>query len=201
MEDYLDEYKIKEMSEFADIFREVLLSEPSDHEKEDWVKAIGLPELFQTYERMPNGMTVMYPEDAEKFFLKFGNNNARGMIFGRVLDDALPEDFTTVSIRTIRPKLIFDYPALKKYETDKIIIGVPLLNTRLLRNYFFREIYNLNLRELITLSRRFSGLFFLSDFADMMIYLNAGTKLEYEDKLTQMLRHKILKTIGIYELI
>jgi len=198
--------KEKDKKSLSEAYYDACLSEPADVEKADFLKYTGRPEEIVKYEKMPNGMAVLYKEEIESFMCRYNCFPSGGMLWGRVFTDGLPENFDTIKIKEINPKMYFSidwFEALKTEHDidDYCFLGIPILNTEMLRPEFFMMIYNLNFTRLIDVVLRFERMSFIRPYAEMIVRLNGYTSCEFEEQLADMLRDRILKTVGVYSLI
>ena len=196
---------MSEHDDLAKTYDAACLSEPSDIEKADFMKFAGRPEEIVKYEKMPNGMAVLYKDEIESFLRRFNCFPSGGMLWGRVYTDGLPENFDIIKIKEINPKMYFNtdwFESLTEFDIDDYcFLGVPMLNTEMLRPEFFMMLYNLNFKRLIDFVLRFKAMDFIKPFAEMIVYLNSYTSCQYEEQLADMLRDRILKNVGVYTLI
>lgn len=198
--------KEKDKKSLSEAYYDACLSEPADVEKADFMKFAGRPDEIVKFEKMQNGMAVLYKDEIESFYRRFNSFPSSGMLWGRVYTDGLPENFDSISINDINPKMYVSidwFEALKtEYDIDDYcFLGVPILNTEMLRPEFFVMLYKVNFRQLIDIVLRFKGMSFIRPYAEMIVRLNGYTSCEFEEQLADMLRDRILKTVGVYSLI
>ena len=145
-------------------------------------------------EKMPNGLTVMTEEQVEEFFREYPG----GVLIGQFYTDGLPEDFVNLKLKAYK-----EYRNMTDVKDDVgfydyVFLGVLLFNPHYHLSDFVFDVASADLEDLVYMAKDFTACDWLTDYVNMIIDLNKATKEQYKQQLTDILRDRVLKSVGVY---